>query len=162
MTLDFINTLSATVSAIAVVLSLVFVGLQLRASTRAQRALAAWQSENAWAQLNFEVSIDPRTAELLQTILSEDASLADLAGAKLPQARFMVRSLLQHVQSQYFLFREGSLSVEDWRHQKIWVVKFARLPLVVAFLNEVVDQGILSSDFWAEVISPASVREATR
>ena len=105
MSLDLVNSISAAVSALAVVMSLVFVGLQIRASTRAQRALSAWQSENAWAQFNFDVARDPQTAELLHRITGENENLEALQGAKLLQAHFMIRSLLQHAQSQYSLSR---------------------------------------------------------
>ena len=63
----------------------------------------------------------------------------------------MIRSLLQHVQAQYFLFREGSLSAKDWRFQRNWVVKFVKLPLVTAILNEEIDQEMFSADFMAEI-----------
>lgn len=151
MSLELINTISAAVSALAIVISLVFVGLQLRASTRAQRALSAWQSENAWAQFNFEVARDPQTAELLNLISTANASPDALQGTKLLQAHFMIRSLLQHVQAQYFLFREGSLSEKDWRFQRNWVVKFVKLPHVTAILNEENDQEMFSADFMAEI-----------
>jgi hypothetical protein len=132
-------------------MSLVFVGLQIRASTRAQRALSAWQSENAWAQFNFEVARGAQAAELLNCISTASVSLDALQGTKLLQAHFMIRSLLQHAQSQYFLFREGSLSAKDWRFQRNWVAKFVKLPLVAALLSEEIDQEIVSSDFLAEI-----------
>lgn len=151
MSLDLINTISAAVSALAIVMSLVFVGLQIRASTRAQCALSAWQSENAWAQFNFEVARDPQAAELLNCISTASVTLDALQGTKLLQAHFMVRSLLQHAQSQYFLFREGSLSAKDWRFQRNWVAKFVKLPFVAALLSEEIGQEIVSSDFLAEI-----------
>lgn len=151
MSLELINTISAAVSALAIVISLAFVGLQIRASTRAQRALSAWQSENAWAQFNLEVARDPQTAELLNLISTASVNLEALQGTKLLQAHFMIRSLLQHAQSQYFLFREGSLSARDWRFQRNWVAKFVKLPLVAALLTEENDQEIVSSDFLAEI-----------
>ena len=129
MSLDLINTASAIVSALAVVASLVFVALQLQAGTKAQRALSAWQAENAWAQLNFEVASDPQIAEILDRILSSDSSAALPEGQRWLQTKFLIRSLLQHVQSQLFLYREGSLSVESWRHQRSWAVKFVTVAL---------------------------------
>ena len=151
MSLDLVNSISAAVSALAVVMSLVFVGLQIRASTRAQRALSAWQSENAWAQFNFDVARDPQTAELLHRITGENENLEALQGTKLLQAHFMIRSLLQRAQSQYFLFREGSLSAKDWRFQREWAAKFVKLPLVAVLLREEIDQEIVSADFLAEI-----------
>lgn len=151
MSLELINTLSAGISALAVVISLVFVGMQLRASTRAQRALAAWQSENSWAQLNFEIAKDPQTAELMEKIHSLQAGPGSLQGTQLLQAHYMIRCLLQYAQSQYFLFREGSLSEEIWEHQRSWLVKFVKLPAVAAMLNVEMDQSVLSSSFLAEI-----------
>jgi hypothetical protein len=159
LSLELINTISAAVSALAIVISLVFVGLQIRASTRAQRALSAWQSENAWAQFNLEVARDPQTAELLNLISTASVNLEALQGTKFLQAHFMIRSLLQHAQSQYFLFREGSLSARDWRFQRNWVAKFVKLPLVAALLTEENDQEIVSSDFLAEIARvPAALK----
>ena len=154
MSLELINTLSAGISALAVVISLIFVGLQLRASTRAQRALAAWQSENSWAQLNFEIAKDPQTAELMEKIQSSQSGQSgpgSLQGTQLRQAQYLIRCLVQHAQSQYFLYREGSLSTEIWHHQRDWLVKFVRLPAVAAILNVEFDQSILSSSFLAEI-----------
>jgi hypothetical protein len=151
MSLELANTLSSAVAAIAVVISLIFVGLQLRASVRSQQALAAWQSENSWAQLNFELARDPQAIELMEKINSPETSLELLQGTQLLQAQYMIRCLLQHAQSQYFLFRRGSLSEEDWRHQRNWLVKFVRLPMVVALLKDEIDQAILSSSFLADL-----------
>lgn len=151
MSLELINTLSAAISALAVVISLIFVGMQLRASTRAQRALAAWQSENSWAQLNFEIAKDPQVVELIEKIHSLQAGLGSLQGTQLLQAQYLIRCLVQHAQSQYFLFREGSLSAEIWEHQRNWMIKFVRLPAVAAILNVEIDQSILSSSFLAEI-----------
>lgn len=64
----------------------------------------------------------------------------------------MIRSLLQHVQSQFFLYREGNLSEEAWRHQRNWAVRFVRFPLVAALLIEEIDQDILSPDFRADLL----------
>ena len=151
MSLELINTLSAGISALAVVISLIFVGLQLRASTRAQRALAAWQSENSWAQLNFEIAKDPQIVEVMEKINSLQTGPGSLQGTKLLQSQFMIRCLLQHAQSQYFLFSDGSLSEEIWHHQRNWVVKFIKLPAVAALLSEEIDQSIVSSKFLAEI-----------
>jgi len=152
MSLDLINTASTLVSALAVVASLVFVALQLKANTKAQRASSAWQAENAWAQLNFEVARDPQIAVILDHILSSVTGSAPPEGPGARQTKFMIRSLLQHVQSQFFLFREGSLSEESWRHQRSWAVKFVKFPIVEAFLSEEIEQDILSADFRSEVL----------
>ncbi len=151
MPLDLVNTISAAVSALAIVISLIFVGLQIQASTRAQRAQSAWQSENAWAQFNFEVARDPQAAELLICISAASSDPDVLQGTKLYQAHFMIRSLLQHAQSQYFLYREGSLSAKDWHFQRSWAAKFVKRPFVAALLSEEIDQAVLSSDFLAEI-----------
>ena len=87
MSLELANTLSSAVAAIAVVISLIFVGLQLRASVRSQQALAAWQSENSWAQLNFEIARDPQAIELMEKINSPETSVELLQGTQLLQAR---------------------------------------------------------------------------
>lgn len=151
MSLDLINTISAAVSAFAIVVSLVFVGLQIRSATKAQRASSAWQAENAWAQFNLEIAKDADAAALLDRIFAAGPNLEALQGAKLVQANFLIRSLLQHAQSQYFLFREGSLSAKDWHFQRNWAAKFVKLPLVAALLRQEIDQEIVSSDFLVEI-----------
>jgi hypothetical protein len=104
--LSEIASIAEVVGAIAVVISLLYVGAQVRDSTRAVRSVAANDANSAMQSWYQMMSSDPQAIDIwLEAILSpEPLSRND-------EFRFMmiVQSAMLAMQNSFLLAREGSL-----------------------------------------------------
>ena len=135
----------------ALIVSVIFAALQLRAATKAQRAQSAWQSEAVWARISFDQATNRETAKLVGLIYADKID-PTLDIGTLRQAKHMTRGMLQTAQSDFFLFREGSLPGANWVQERRWLRMFVNLPFVKAFLPEMAEVEVsLTPAFLAEI-----------
>ena len=106
------------VSASAVVLSLVFVGVEVRATARQTQLntealqVAAYQDLMAQiAQFN-EVLLDPELASLYAVMLDPNTSWSDLNVVEMTQARRIMFLIVRHADMAYYQFEKGLLPEE--------------------------------------------------
>ena len=137
------------VGAVAVVISLIYVAAQLRTNTRAQRAGAAWDSETIFSELNFRIAQDPEFAQLAAKLY--EATPDELNSTERAQVHFAIRATLQNVQAQYFLWREGSLSDENWTYRRRWVQRYLQVPVVRALWDIESTQDLYAHQFVTEI-----------
>ena len=111
------------IAAFAVVLSLVFVGVQIRASTRAAQA-AAYQDLNAIEiDMLYDLGKDPvlaaryNRAWLAPTALSSEEVLS---------AQYLRLSTMRLWEAFYLQYRSGSLSEEAWAAREPVIRRLAR------------------------------------
>ncbi len=144
-----LGALGELIGAIAVVISLVYLALQLRHNTRALKASATWEAETMWGKLNYENANNPSFAKLLLVLFDENAEPTQLTEDESAQVQFLVRSLLQFQQAQYLLWRDGTLPGEYYETRKQWTQWFIRLPLVAPVLAfERTQPGVLYDEFY--------------
>jgi hypothetical protein len=118
---EFIGGISSLVSAVAVIGSLIFVGLQLRQHTRAIRSAA--RSEIALNQVdgNFRLAENPKLME---------SAYALLKGEKLSQQELLVGAQVlsgefRGFENQFFAYKEGNFPESVWQGYKqniVWNV----------------------------------------
>ena len=154
MSMDVVNSVMSLISTAALVISVVFVGMQLRAGTKAQRAMTAWQAENLWSSFNTQLAFDPKAADLLDLIFSSELGENSKEEGPYRQAHYLVRAMLQISQAQYFLFREGSLPKEYWDQERHWLDIFMKFPLVELFMANEITNGLLTPMFRNEISTP--------
>jgi hypothetical protein len=103
-----ISALSGIIGALAVVVSLVYLAIQVRADTKASRAAAVTDATGgiqAWYQ---ELGSNPQTAKLFLEAMSNPGALS-----REQQFQFLmlVHSIFLGFQRSYFLSRAGTLDV---------------------------------------------------
>ena len=140
---EAISAMSEVIGIIVVVASLIFVGFQLRQTTRTMRAAAAWESENTWAHVNWDMTKDPQLAQFVGRLFNNQ----EFNEGEMVQVHLLVRSVLQHIQGQYYLNKDGGLSGENWERRLNWMRQLASLPVVRAIIKQELAQGILSPEF---------------
>ena len=144
-----LGALGELVSAVAVVISLIYLALQLRHNTNALKATSTWEAETMWGKLNYQNANDPEFAKLLLVVFDENSKPEQLTEDESAQVQFLVRSLLQFQQAQYLLWRSGTLPDEYYETRKAWTLWFIGLPLVAPVLASERDQpGILYDEFY--------------
>lgn len=152
MNLQDLGSLGELVAALATVGTLIYLAIQLKQNTKAARAMSTWEAENLWGHLNWENAQNPEFAELLTRVFDENTQQTDFESTEWAQVQFIVRAILQFQQSQYLLWRDGSLPTEYYETRKHWVRWFVTLPAVLPVLEAERGNGILYEEFDTRIL----------
>jgi hypothetical protein len=106
-----LGAIGELVGGVAVIASLLFVGMQIRANARSIQIGSTVNVMGLWSQANEFLCQDPELAELFQTLLSSKESREDLLEGRV---RFMLRGVIQRLEAEYFLYTQGLVEGEIW------------------------------------------------
>jgi hypothetical protein len=138
------------VSALAVVISLAYLAIQLKANTRTIKSTAAQEAEELFIDMNLSVATDPETSALL-TRAYQAKGLDEFSETENYQIRLMVIAWVQATQAQYFMWREGTLLDEVWDYRLKWFRNWIMVPVVKANWEEIKPEHLFSERFIREV-----------
>lgn len=116
MNWEAVSAIGQVVGAVAVVISIVYLAVQIRANTRAVRGQAGFDAAHSWAQTNEVLGQLPdNVLRLFREAFDADADKA-AAWSEDEHHRMSVllRSVLQKLEGQYFLYVNGSLDAGLW------------------------------------------------
>jgi hypothetical protein len=112
MSLEDIYFIASIFAAFSVVVSLIFVGLQVRQSTAATRAAAAQAVHNNFAGWYVSIQNQPELLAITLKALRDYGALDDVEKA---QAIAVFMSFSSYQQDAFYKWKDGSLSSELWR-----------------------------------------------
>jgi hypothetical protein len=147
MTLEQLANIGEALGGMAVLVSLIYLIIELRRSTKTARSSNAWNSTVALAELCEVVADNPQLAELTMRSHSPDTNPEDLTPAEFSQIFFLLRSVLYKYEAQWFLWAEGSLSDEMWQNRRRWAKAFITLPVPARVWEMEMEQHQYTSKF---------------
>lgn len=166
LTLEKINLIAQTVGVAAVLVSLVFVGIQLQqnsalleANTRSIKAQAGFEATHSWATSNEEAAMAPE--EIIQlNIRTQDpnARLSDFSQVEQFRLLLSRRALFQKLEGQYFLYKYGSLDAVLWETRRDWAAGAIKIPFWAQWWEYEKTQKVWSPEFIAAI---EKARDAT-
>ncbi len=123
--LSKVHQIGELTAAIAVVISLIFVGLEIRDNTVATRA-ATYQDTVAYDIGNLQTfGASPETATVFYTFVDDPNSLE---GGEFLQGRTLFTASIRHMENLYFQHEIGMLSDEAWATREPLVRRFVLSP----------------------------------
>lgn len=141
MTLEDLGNVGEFVSAIAVVLSLIYVALQIRQNTRHLRASNYQQILVASVEFRRDLALSPAAAGLMEHVREHD----DVPLEARPQFHQLAVGLLRLYENIHYQYRRGLIDPDLW---PAWVatidVFLMRAPGRESYLRE---RGIFDSHF---------------
>ena len=153
-TLEKTHKLGELAAAIAVVISLLFVGLEIRQNSATVQNTAAQAVHENFADWYTSAQGDPALLALSTKGMRDYSSLSEIEKAQFI-AMFMAFSL--HTQDAFMKWREGSLSQELFRSWEYVAMNFFSTPGGKAFWEE---RGYLfADDFHDYIVNDIMVRE---
>jgi len=161
MTISELGSIGELISAVAVVVSLVYLAIQLRQNTKVVRVNAAWDSEVTYGSANLENSRNPAYALLLNGAMNPTASMSDFSETEQAQLYFFVRGALQYAQAQWWLWRDGSLPDELWAFRSRWARNFVEAPVINEIWQADLKQHIFSARFVEDILGTEKQGELT-
>ena len=126
MTLEFATSLAEIVSALAVVVSLVYVGIEIRRNTRSNRAATSYQGAHSWAEMNSLAMGDPKLALLIRRSFREDEP--SFEEADVAQLDFVGRSLMERLDGLFYLYKNKQLESDLWQIRITWTRRWLDRP----------------------------------
>ena len=129
MTLESLANIGEALGGIAVLISLVYLVLEVRRNTKSVRASSAWNADVALSTLNEGIAQNPQLSELCVRAMSPETKPEDFTSEEYAQIFFIVRAVLQKYQAQWALWREGTLSEDMWQNRRAWAKAFISLPI---------------------------------
>jgi hypothetical protein len=113
-TVSWPTQLRQILSATAVVLSLLFVGLELRQNTRAQRAQTRQELANASRELLLTIAANPSVARAYSAMYGAQGGFSDSTVSQLDslQARYVMFANLRNIENVWLQYRAGIVGEE--------------------------------------------------
>ncbi len=153
MTLQQISDVSQAVAAIAVVLSLIALIVQMRQSTKMMRATAVWDAQMSFVAINETLAEGGVLSDLAFRVFTSPESLS-------PYERHLwhryMRAVLQRVEAQFALYRNGILDAEVWELRRSYTKSLLLHPMVAEIWRLEKGNSMLSKAFVAELDSASA------
>ncbi|WP_298306970.1 hypothetical protein [uncultured Erythrobacter sp.] len=143
--------LAEIIGALAIVISLIFVGMQVQQNTQATRAASAFEVNRMWARNSFGLAEDPSTALLTRKLLDPSNMVDDFDEEERARAELVIQGTVQGHLAAFRLFQEGSLLRRDWEVHGKWAARFRRLPLVKLYYDSTIAAGLYDAEYIAEI-----------
>lgn len=124
--------LAEIIGTVGIVLSLVFVGIQVRDNTRATQAASFQAAAELDHQLLLTVGSDPDTSVAFSTYVRAPETLS---GAQELQGRYFFGAVLRTMENFYIQNHLGTLSPASWETRQHLFAYIAASPGYAAFLR---------------------------
>jgi hypothetical protein len=146
--LERLAALASVISALAVVLSVVYAAVQIRHNTRAVTGAAFQQVVNSFAEISFEIAKDRKLAELYLRGGRDYRSLDEVERA---QYSLMLLSFLRRAENVLFQSSSHVLTGEHWSGIRTSIAAILDPPGARACWSEI--EGRLNPEFRSFVAS---------
>jgi hypothetical protein len=151
MTIEQIASIGEVIGAVAVVISLVFLAIELRRNTKTMRASSAFDSEQAFASINQVIFADEKIALLAMRAHSAEARPEDYSESDWAQIYFLFRACMQVTQAQWFLKQEGLMSEEIWMMRATWAKGWIQTPVFSTVWKQDCEKEVFVKSFIDEI-----------
>lgn len=129
MNWDAIGAAGEILGALAVVISIGYLSIQIRSNTRATRASAGFDAMHSWADSNqWVVGLEPELKSNIVKAMSPDYSWNDFTSEERFDITIAHRSLFQKLEGQYFLHKYEFLDDSIWETRGAWAASLISLP----------------------------------
>ncbi len=167
------NTAAAiaeVVSGVAVIVSLVYLAIEVRNNTKALKASAGFDASLQMSELNeclfqamlgdteYQQGRESRFAKLVSKIYDLEADVDDVQTSDLIILLFIHRAIFQKIEGEYYLYQHGFLDAARWEARKTWACSYIELPIPKAWWDDEIKQGIFRPEFIAAISSEMKAR----
>ena len=100
------------VSVVAIVASLIFVGMEVQQGTAATRSATVLQIKDAWVQTNLAIATNPKLARALAAARTQ--AWDEIPPEDRPAVSAFYRTLFHNWSNAYYQFQNGTLEEVQW------------------------------------------------
>lgn len=153
MTLQDLGNIGEFLGSIGVIVTLIYLAIQIRQNTKAVRASSAAESQYVFANTNEWLLENPEVHLLINRTLSEKSRVPDFSDEEKETIRSFGRMIFQRYEALYFLYREGHLSKDIWKVRSQSARTVIEFPVWKSYWREETQQPYFTSEFVKEIES---------
>ena len=139
-----LGAIGELVGGIAVIASLIFVGLQIRQNTRTTRSSAQLDSARFWSEQNIRAALSSDIARIVEVGLTDESSLTEDEQRRL---MFWISHHFFMVEALFHQWRSGELPEHSWLPHKHTIAGLVVTPAGQTWWRLVGGNGLLSAPF---------------
>ena len=160
---EAIGVIAEVVGAVGVVVSLVYLAVQVRSNTRALKADSSFETAHSWATVNemiagmlagdseFQSGRESRLVRISAQFYAPGTKPEDMTETERVLMSYLHRALFQKLEGQYYLHRQGYLDAPLWEARRDWARAILELPMIRCWWEGDVRAGIYSREFMADI-----------
>jgi hypothetical protein len=159
MNWDAIGAIGETIGAVAVVISILYLSIQIRSNTRATKASASFDATHSWAASNEQVpQFSDELLEAFNKSYDPVVSQSDFSDIENIRIGAHMRALFQKLEGQYYLHKYGYLETDIWRNRSAWANGLIQLPYYRNWWETEIREAVYSDEFSAAVLSSSPIQ----
>jgi len=103
------------IASLGVVVSLVYLAIQIRSNTRVTKANASYQATHSWGEVTQRLSELPDNQfQPIVKLLQAETTAHDLSLEEYERVRLTCRTIFQRLEGQYYLYKYGLIEPGLW------------------------------------------------
>ena len=154
-----LGTIAEIVGAAAVVVSLVYLAIQIRTNTKAIKASSNFEVAHSWSEFNKSfLSLPDETLALCLKAYEPRTEVSDLSDVEYFRMVAMHRTIFQSLEGQYYQYRYGFLEPGVWRNRARVARGILDLPVFREWWKHELKHSTYSDEF-VEAIEGAEAAE---
>lgn len=150
MTLQDLAAIGEFVGGLAVLITLIYLAIELRGNTKTLKAEANNTTYIDWSEFNIMMSQHP-DKEVLVRAFNAQESLENFNLAEQFTIACVARTMIQKFSAAFFQYKAGILGIENWTSYMTYCKSVFSLPVFAAWWEEERHQPIYSPEFIAAI-----------
>ena len=148
MNWDAIGAIGEILGAVAVVISIGYLSVQIRSNTRAMKASGGFDATHSWADINqAALGWDPVMKSNMVKSMSPESSWEDFTAEERFDLTLGHRALFQKLEGQYFLYKYDFLDQGLWSQRGAWAASLVSLPFYKEWWRQEKVQHVYTDEF---------------
>jgi len=133
MTLEQASYLAEIIGVFAVVISLIYVGLQVKQNTHVVRLNTVHNVAEGQRESNALMAAN---GELCEVIFKGMQDIGNVSGAEKMRFYILIHVLFRPLEDAYFQYQEGALEEKQWQALSRQFINFIKLPGLLTYWEE--------------------------
>ncbi len=142
-----LGAIGELVGGVAVIGSLIFVGIQLRTNTTTLRSTSSYEAFTNINRFNGEMALAPDPEIVIAVSALEDGDFSGTDAPTTARLRYVFRSVFMHWAAQQFLHRQGILDDDLWAQSLRYARGFVATPFGAEWWEKDQHVGTYPPDF---------------
>jgi len=163
MNWEAVGAIGEVTGAVLVVVSIIYLSIQIRSNTRATKASASFDATHSWATFNemlvgamlsetsFQENGESRLVAASAKFYNTESSPDAMSPSENALTALLHRALFQKLEGQFYLYEHGYLEPEVWLKRRDWARGVVELPSGRRWWNAELGQSIYSDKFVSAV-----------
>ena len=111
MNWDAISAVGTLIGGVAVIISLIYLGVQTQQNTKAMRSASFHQVRVSFSDISLTLAQDPNLVSIIARVHSEPSTLSS---EEVMRYEMVLLTIIRRAESAYFQSIEGTLAKESW------------------------------------------------